>query len=77
MLSRRVHFAQSMEVLVRMKFIPYVLLVALTIIPSLALLKRTGMSKAWALLSLAPLGMLVILWLIAYRAWPRLEASNA
>jgi hypothetical protein len=56
-------------------FLPYAIVVILTAIPSWALLKRIGLSLWWTLLSLAPLGMIVILWLIAFRRWPRRSTS--
>jgi hypothetical protein len=57
-------------------FIPYLLLVALTAIPAWTLFRRIGMAPAWTLLSLVPAGMIVILWIVAYRRWPNGEPSN-
>ena len=51
--------------------LPYAIVVVLTAIPAWALLKRIGLSRWWTLLSVAPLGMIVILWLIAFRRWPQ------
>jgi hypothetical protein len=51
-------------------FIPYLILVVLTAIPGYVLFKRIGFSPAWTLLSIVPLGMLIILWIVAYRRWP-------
>ena len=51
---------------------PYGVFVVLTIIPSWQLLRRVGLSPWWALLSFAHLlGVLIILWMIAYRKWPK------
>jgi hypothetical protein len=57
------------------QLLPYLLLVVLTAIPAWALFRRVGMSPAWTLLSLVPLGMIVILWVVAYRRWPNSEPS--
>jgi hypothetical protein len=44
----------------------------LALIPVLYLLKRVGMSLAWALLLLLPVfGLLVLVWLIAFGRWKR------
>jgi hypothetical protein len=58
------------------QFLPYLLLVILTAIPAWVLFRRIGMSPAWTLLSLVPLGMIVILWIVAYRRWPNGEPSS-
>lgn len=60
-----------------MSFVPYLLLVVLTAIPSWRLFKRTGMSPAWTLLSLIPLGMIIVLWIVAFRRWPERGTANA
>jgi hypothetical protein len=59
------------------QFLPYLLLVVLTAIPSWALFKRIGLSPAWTLLSLVPAGTIIILWIVAYRHWPSAEIANA
>jgi hypothetical protein len=51
--------------------LPYAIVVVLTAIPAWAVLKRVGLSRWWTLLSVAPLGMIVVLWLIAFRRWPQ------
>ncbi len=51
-------------------FLPYAILVVLTGIPALTLLRRVGMHWAWSLLSFIPLGMIAILWIVAYIKWP-------
>jgi hypothetical protein len=55
------------------QFVPYVLVVLLTGIPTWKLLVRVGLSPAWAVLCLIPAGFIIVLWLIAYRRWPLLE----
>jgi hypothetical protein len=43
-----------------------------TFIPSWRVLVRVGLSRWWAFISFIPfLGTLVILWIIAFRAWPK------
>jgi hypothetical protein len=57
-------------------FLPYVILVALTAIPSWILFGRVGHSRWWTLLSIIPLGMMVVLWLLAFRRWPATAPSS-
>jgi hypothetical protein len=46
-------------------------MIVLTAIPSVVLLKRVGLSRAWALFSIIPLiGTLAILWMVTFRRWP-------
>ena len=52
-----------------MSILPFLVLGILTVIPTLSLLKRTGLSRSWALLSALQLGMLIVLWLGAYASW--------
>jgi hypothetical protein len=56
--------------------LPYATVVVLTAIPAWALLNRIGLSRWWTLLSAAPLGMIVILWLIAFRRWPQSSKAS-
>ncbi|MVB00189.1 hypothetical protein GN330_23355 [Nitratireductor sp. CAU 1489] len=56
-------------------FLPYLILVALTIIPSWKLLGRVGMTTAWALLCFLPLGFILVMWIVAYRRWPLAETE--
>ena len=52
--------------------LPTVVLVLVAIIPTLRLLKRVGMSRAWALFTLFPvLGLIVVVWIIAFVPWKR------
>ena len=48
----------------------YVVLVTVTYIPSRRIFRRVGLSTWWAVLSLVPVGMIVILWIVAFRKWP-------
>jgi hypothetical protein len=57
-------------------FIPYLLLVVLTAISAYVLFQRIGFSPAWTLLSIVPLGMLIILWIVAYRRWPNSQPQK-
>jgi hypothetical protein len=53
-----------------MQFLPAVVLGLLAIVPAMHLLKRVGMSRAWALLSFFPgLGLIVMVWIIAFAQW--------
>jgi len=49
--------------------IPSMVLGLLVIVPALRLLKRVGMSWAWALLSFLPIGIVVMVWAIAFASW--------
>lgn len=53
--------------------LPYILIVALTAIPSWKLLGRVGLAPAWTLLCLLPLGFIIVMWMVAYRKWPIAE----
>jgi len=49
----------------------YLVLVAVTMVPSWRILRRIGLSPWWSLFSFVPIGTIVILWIIAYRRWPK------
>jgi hypothetical protein len=51
------------------QFIPYLLLIVLTAIPAWRLFERIGKSRWWTLLSLVPLGMILVLWIAAFGQW--------
>jgi hypothetical protein len=52
--------------------IPGLLLILLPLIPVLYLLKRVGMSLAWALLLLIPgYGLIALVWVVAFGRWRR------
>jgi len=55
--------------------IPSLVLILLPLIPIIYLLKRVGMSLAWALLLLIPgFGLIALVWVIAFSRWkPKLE----
>ena len=54
-----------------MQFLPSLWIVVLTAIPSVVLLKRVGLSRAWVLASILPIiGTIAILWFVAFRRWP-------
>ena len=63
----------SQEMESYMRFLPFIILGILTLIPTVALLKRTGLSRSWVLLSFVPLGMLIVLWLVAFKSWNETE----
>ncbi len=56
-------------IIVRLAF--YLILVVAIMIPSWRILRRTGLSPWWSLLAFVPVGFVVVLWLIAYRRWPK------
>jgi hypothetical protein len=49
----------------------YFVLVAATMVPSWRILRRIGLSPWWSLCSFVPIGTIVMLWIIAYRRWPK------
>ena len=50
--------------------LPSLVIILLPLIPVLYILRRVGMSLAWALLTLFPFfGLVVVLWVIAFRRW--------
>jgi uncharacterized membrane protein YhaH (DUF805 family) len=52
--------------------IPTAVVALLPLIPVLYLLKRVGMSLAWALLLLLPFfGLIVLVWVMAFWRWKR------
>lgn len=56
---------------------PYFIVVVLTIIPAIRILRRVGLSHAWALLAIIPPGGVLIFWIVAFRNWPLAEGGNA
>jgi uncharacterized membrane protein YhaH (DUF805 family) len=43
-----------------------------TFIPAWRIVVRVGMSRWWSLIAFVPfVGMLIILWIIAYQPWPK------
>jgi len=54
------------------ELLPSLMLALLPLIPVLYLLKRVGMSLAWALLLIIPMfGLTVLVWVIAFGRWRR------
>jgi hypothetical protein len=50
----------------------WVVLLTVTTVPSWRILRRTGLSPWLSLLSFVPMiGTIAILWIIAYRRWPK------
>jgi len=60
------------------QFVPTVLMGFLVVIPAMRLLKRAGMSRAWALLSFFPpwLGLVVLVWVVAFSSWKPADTEN-
>ncbi len=57
--------------------IPYIVVVIITGIPALRIFGRLGLSRAWALLAIIPLGNILVIWIIAYKCWPVEELTKA
>lgn len=55
-----------------LQFVPLAFWIVITIIPTVRLLKRTGLHWAFAALNLIPFfGTIILIWIIAYRKWPK------
>ena len=50
-----------------MEFLFWIVFTVLTIVPMLKLLPHFGLNKWWALACLIPLGLLVLLWIMAMK----------
>lgn len=58
-------------------FIPFLIGVLLTIIPTWRIIQRTGFSPLLSLLIVVPLfGPLIVLVVLAYGEWPAQKATN-
>ncbi len=57
--------------------VPLLTIVAITVIPTWALLRRTGKSLAWLLLLILPLGAIIVMWILAFSRWPKQEPKDA
>jgi hypothetical protein len=54
--------------------VPLIIWLIITIIPSVRLLRRTGVPMSLATLNLIPgLGTLILIWIIAFSNWPRVQ----
>ena len=51
-----------------MEFIVFVVVAVLTIIPMFKLLPTYGLNALWSLVCVVPLGLIVLLWIMAARA---------
>ncbi len=51
-------------------------LLALFIVPIWRILQRAGFSGAWALLMFVPLANMLLLWFVAFSAWPNDREGN-
>jgi hypothetical protein len=59
------------------QFIPAAIWIILSIIPAIKLLGRLGKSRWWAAITLVPvLGIVILLWIVAYSRWPLAEDSR-
>jgi hypothetical protein len=54
------------------QLLPFVFWIVISIIPSIRLLKRTGLHVAFAAFNIFPfLGTIVLIWIVAYARWPK------
>ena len=57
-------------------FLPFAFWLIITIIPSIKLLRRTGLHVALAALNLFPLlGTIILVWVVAYAQWPKIKEA--
>ncbi len=58
------------------QFIPILVLFAISVVPAIRLLRRTGKSRWWAILLIFPVfGAIILLWLLAFTRWRSLPAG--
>jgi hypothetical protein len=48
----------------------------LTVVPLMRILRRVGLSPAWALAVMVPGLNLVFFWVFAFAKWPKLDAAS-
>lgn len=53
-----------------MEFIAYLVGALLTVVPMWTLTERAGYNPLWSLVSLTGIGLVVLLWVIAFRSDP-------
>ncbi len=51
-----------------MELLLYPLFIAVTVIPMWKLTERAGFNPAWSLVCIVPFGLVVLLWVLAFRA---------
>jgi hypothetical protein len=51
-----------------MELLVILVVAALTVVPTWRLCERGGIAPAWALVCVVPLGLIVLLWVLAFRA---------
>lgn len=54
-----------------MEFLAWLAVTILQVIPLWRILPRAGIASPWALTAALPLGVLVLLWVLAFRRWPQ------
>lgn len=53
------------------QFLPLTILGVISLIPALRIIRRTGLSRWWALFIIVPaFGAVIVLWIVAFRQWP-------
>lgn len=55
------------------RLIPLLLLGFITMPPAIMILKKTGLSRWWALLVFFPIGYIPFAWMLAFRHWPAVD----
>jgi hypothetical protein len=61
-----------------LQFVPITIMLVLTVIPSVRLLRRTGLHVALVALNIVPLiGTAVLIWIIAYSNWPNTQGAKS
>lgn len=56
--------------------IPFLIIVALVVIPFWKIWARTGHSGAWALLMLVPIANIISVWVLAFKKWPTVDRQG-
>jgi len=53
------------------QFLPLAVWYVVTGVPAFVILRRTGLSRWWALFIIIPIvGAVIVLWIVALRQWP-------
>jgi len=60
------------------QLVPFLIWIALTLVSTIKLLRRTGIHVSVAAFSLFPfLGLIVVVWIVAYSKWPKVSDAKA
>ena len=47
-----------------------IVLAVAVVVPLWRILPRAGLSPWWALVAIVPLGLVILLWMLAFKRWP-------